>query len=151
MKKLLTFLFCTAIFTSAFAQSNRHKCDDRNTNNNHNWNSNNKNGYQNDHDRDDNMIYNNNNSVYQNNNNRIYQRDELIKRINSQYDYRMQQVIYDRSLNRRQKEYAIRSLQAQKAQQLDNIYSQYNNSNVYNKRNNDYHQNGNNGYGQYNR
>jgi hypothetical protein len=143
MKKIITLLFCTAVFTSAFAQTNRHDADDRNRNVNSTWNSNsNQKGYQNDHDRDDrsgvyDKRYNNNNTVYQNNSYGS-QRDIQIQRITSQYDYRIQQVSYDRSLNRRQKERAIAQLQAQKAQQLNSIYSQYNNRNVYNDRNNGY-------------
>jgi|GEM_PF-2015437 len=158
MKKLFTLLFCTAVLTSAFAQTNRHDADDRNRNNNTDWNTNNNQQvYQKDHDRDDKSgeydrrYNNNNNSVNQNNNYRISQRDMQIQRITSQYDYRIQQVIYDRSLNRRQKEYTIRSLQAQKAQQINSIYSQYN-TNAYNNgnyRNNDYRQNDRNN--QYNR
>ena len=159
MKKLFTLLFCTVVLTSAFAQTNRHDADDRNRNNNTDWNTNNNQQvYQKDHDRNDKSgVYdrrynnNNNNSVNQNNNYRISQRDMQIQRITSQYDYRIQQVIYDRSLNRRQKEYTIRSLQAQKAQQINSIYSQYN-TNAYNNgnyRNNDYHQNDRNN--QYNR
>lgn len=158
MKKLFTLLFCTAVLTSAFAQTNRHDADDRNRNNNTDWNTNNNQQvYQKDHDRNDRSgVYDKSydNTVNQNSNYRISQSDMQIQRITNQYDYRIQQVSYDRSLNRRQKEYAIRNLQAQKAQQINSIYSQYN-SNVYNNsnnRNNDYHQNDrNNGYGQYNR
>lgn len=141
MKKIITILFCSAVFTSAFAQTNRHDADDRNRNVNTNWNSNsNQKSYDNDHDRDnrhgvnDNR-YGNNNS-YQNNN-YSSQRDIQIQRITSQYNYRIQQISNDRSLNRRQKERVIAQLQAQKAQQLNGIYAQYNNGNVYNNRDND--------------
>jgi hypothetical protein len=149
MKKIITILFCSAVFTSAFAQTNRH--DDRNVNNNPVWNSNadqkdhdrnddkdnqknnntvyqNNNNVHRDMDRDnDNRRYNNNNSVYQNNSYNNSSREMQIQRINQQFDYRIQQVSYDRSLNRRQKERAIQMLQAQKAQQINSIYSQYNN------------------------
>jgi Ni/Co efflux regulator RcnB len=160
MKKIITLLFCTTVFASAFAQTNRSDRNDRNTNVNPDWNSNANQVYQKDHDWDDksgrdDKRYNNNNTVNQNNRYSISQRDMQIQRISSQYDYRIRQVSYDRSLSNRQKRIAIKSLQAQKAQQIKSIYSQYNNSNVYNNshnRNDDYkHNNRDNGYGQYNR
>jgi hypothetical protein len=145
MKKIITVLFCTAVFTSAFAQTNRHDADDRNKNVNPTWNSNNnQKGYDNDHDRDNrsgayDKRYNNNNG-YQNNNYNS-QRNIQIQRITQQYDYRIQQVSYNRSLNRRQKERAIAQLQAEKAQALNSIYTQNNNRNVYNDRDNGYNNN----------
>jgi hypothetical protein len=135
MKKIITMLFCTAVFTSAFAQTNRHDADDRNKNVNTTWNSNsNQRGYDKDHDRDRSDKRYNNNS----------QRDIQVQRITQQYDYRIQQVSYNRQLNRRQKQRAIAQLQAEKEQALNRIYAQYNNRNVYNDRDNDRDRN--NGY-----
>src|SRR5436190_1920021 len=116
MKKIITLLFCTVVFASAFAQTNHNDRDDRNRNVNPNWNSNNNQVYQKEYDRDDNRY---NNTVYQNNRTSIAQRDRQIQRITSQYDYRIQQVAYDRSLSNRQKRNAIKSLQAQKAQAIN--------------------------------
>ncbi len=110
MKKIITLLFCTAVLTSAFAQSDDRDRDGRSDRYNG--------GY--------------NNTVYQNNSNYISQRDMQIQRISNQYDYKIQHVSYDRSLSRREKRRTIRDLQDQKTMEINCIYSQYNNSNVYN-------------------
>ena len=165
MKKIITMLFSTALFTSAFAQTNHHDADDRNKNVNDTWNSNtNHRGYDKDHDRDDRTgVYDkrNNGNTYQNypnnngyqNNNYSAQREMQMQRISQQYDYRIQQISSDWSMNRRQKQRAIAQLQAEKAQALNSMYSQYNNRNVNNDRDNDRDRNnsynrsnGNNGY-----
>lgn len=135
MKKIITLLFCTALLSSAFAQNNHH--DD--------WNH--------DNDRHGNRRHNNNHNVYQNNKYNTAQRDQLIQRINTQYDYKIQQVSIDRYMNRREKRRAIKSLQAQKEERINRIYSEYNNRHVYTgKRNHDDKHNGrDNGNGHYNR
>lgn len=125
MKKIITLLFCTALFASAFAQTNRRDWDDRNTN---------EKVYKKDHDRDD-RRWNNDYS--------ISQRNMQIQRISNQYDYQIQQTKSNRSLSHRERKYAVKALQAEKAQQINRIYSEYNNRNVYNdnhNRNNDYRQ-----------
>jgi hypothetical protein len=61
-----------------------------------------------------------------------------IQRITRQYDYRIQQVSYDRSKNRRKKEHAIAQLQAEKAQAINNVYAQYRNNSTYNNRDDGY-------------
>jgi uncharacterized protein YxeA len=152
MKKIITFLFCIALISSAFAQTNRHDRDDEtnnpywNSNNNQrsnqrNWNKDNddknygynRNVYQRSQNDNRDRQFPVNNGGYQNNNYSTSQRDMQIQRISNQYDSRIQQIYYDRTLNNRQKEYAIQTLQAQKAQQLNAIYSQYsNNNNTYN-------------------
>lgn len=131
MKKIITILFCCAVFTSAFAQTRSNEDYDRNRNENTTWNSDKQKGYEKDH-------RNNGNDKYQNTNSRNAQRDLQIQRITRQYDSRIQQVNYDRSLNRRQKQRAIAQLQAQKNEALKNVYVQYRNSNVYNERDKDY-------------
>ena len=132
MKKVITFLFCSAVLSSAFAQTGRHGWDDRNANNNSYGNATVDHGYQNDHDRDrDKRRYS------------IFQRDMQIQRVSRQYDYQIEQISCDRSLSRREKKFAIRALQAQKAEKINRIYLEYNGRGyTYNK---------NNGYGKYNR
>jgi hypothetical protein len=131
MKKIITMLFCTAVFSAAFSQSNHPEYN--NTNNNPYWNSNgNQKGYQRDHDRDDDRR--NNNVVYQNSNSSNRQRDIQVQRISQQFDSRIQQVMYNRSLNPRQKQYAIQELQAQKAREINGINSQYSYNNEYDTR-----------------
>ena len=118
MKKLITLLSCTALFASAFAQTNHRDWDDRNTNDK---------VYRKDHDRDD---------WRRNNDYSISQRNMQIQRISNRYDYQIQQVKYDRSLSRRERKHAVRALQAEKAQQINRVYSEHNNRNVYNGRRN---------------
>jgi hypothetical protein len=102
MKKIITLLFCTAVLTSAFAQRN-----------NRNWN----------------RQYNNN--VYQNGN-RISERNMQIQRVVAHYNYKIQQVSYDRSLSRRERKRLIKNLEAQRNWEVSRINSGYNNGNVYN-------------------
>jgi hypothetical protein len=138
MKKIITLCFFTALFASAFAQSKSRDWDDRNTNSNPNWNSNTGKVYQNDRNGDGRP-----DRQYNNQSNTVAQRDMEIQRISRQYDYQIQQVNYDRSLSRRVKKNTIKSLEAQKIQQINRINTQYNNS-VYNNgnnRNHDYKQN----------
>ena len=126
MKKVITFLFCTAVISSAFAQPGRHDWDDRNTNNNSYGNASAyDHGYQNNHDRDR-RRYN------------IFQRDMQIQRVSRQYDYQIEQISCDRSLSRREKKFAIRALQAQKAEKINRIYLEYNGRGYTYNRNNGY-------------
>jgi hypothetical protein len=123
-------LFCTAIISSAFAQDDHRE-----------WNY--RNNIYRDHDHDeygreheyghhhDRRRFNINFFVYQNNRYRFEQRDELIARVSSNYDYQIQQVINDWSLSPREKRYSVRDLEAQKAQEINNIYAQCGNEAVY--------------------
>ena len=128
MKKIITMLVCTAAFTTAFSQS-KHR--EYNNTNNTGWNSNtSERGYQRDDDHRNNSI------GYQNNDYNNRQRDIQVQRISQQFDFRIQQVMYNRSMNPRQKQYAVRELQAQKARQINSIYAQYANSYNNNRRGN---------------
>lgn len=118
MKKIFTLLFCTAIISSAFAQDDHRD-----------WNNGDHDGYrEHHHDRryDDNNFF-----VYQNNRYWLSQRDEVIERISASYDYQIQDVINDWSLNPWQKRHEIRELQEQKAREINNIYAQCNNAVTY--------------------
>lgn len=95
MKKIFTFLFCTALVSSAFAQDDRHG-----------WN-----------DRPDNKNY----SVYQNDNFGGYQRDKQIEKINYLYDCQVRNIIGDWTLNRWQKRNAIYEINARRTQEINNI------------------------------
>lgn len=113
-----------AVFASAFAQTNR---DWNNRNNDPYWNAKtNNNVYQNDrdHDRDD-RRYN------QNNNYSIAERNQMIQRINNDFNYRIQQVNNNRSISRRERKRVIEDLEAQKAQAISNVYARSSNANVY--------------------
>ena len=128
MKKIFTLLFCTAIISSAFAQDGRHDWNDRDR------------GYHDhdeyyrhrddDHDRDRGKFHISF-FVYQNNRYRYDERDQLIARISSNYDYQIQQVINDWSLSPREKRYEVGNLQVQKAQEINNIYAQCGDNAVY--------------------
>ncbi len=122
MKKFITLLFCSALFSSAFAQSNNHRNDWKYDNNRDNNNYDNRRDEWNNH---------HNNTAYHNNRYSTEQRDQLIQRVSREYDYRIQQISYDRYLNRREKRHAIKSLQAQKAEQINRIYTEYNNRYAY--------------------
>lgn len=128
MKKIFTLLFCTAIISSAFAQDDHR--DWNNRNNTYRDHDEYSQHHDYDHDRDR-RGFHINFFVYQNNRYRFGQRDELIARISSNYDYQVQQVINDWSLSPREKRYGIRSLQAQKAQEINNIYAQCGDDTVY--------------------
>ncbi|MEO7121158.1 MAG: hypothetical protein ABIY62_08675, partial [Ginsengibacter sp.] len=95
MKKIFTFLFCTALISSAFAQDDRQE-----------WNH---------------RPYDRNSSVYQNDNFGSYQRDRQIEKINHEYDYQVRNIIGDWTLNRWQKRRAIYEINARRAQEINNI------------------------------
>jgi hypothetical protein len=69
--------------------------------------------------------------LYQNNRYRFDQRDQLIARISSNYDYQIQQGINDWSLNPLEKRHDVRSLEAQKTQEINNVYAHCGNEVVY--------------------
>ncbi len=128
MKIFFTLLFCTAIMSSAFAQDDRYEW------NNRNWSYHDHNGYNRHgdyyHDRDK-RGFHISFFVYQNNRYRYNERDELIARISFNYDYQIQQVINDWSLGPREKRYEIGNLRAQKAREINNIYTQCGDDVVY--------------------
>jgi len=143
MKKIITLFFCTALFATSFAQSRSRDWDDNNTQN--------RNGnYQTDRDRDGIPDrYDRNNTTYQSNGYTVAQRDMQIQRVVREYDYKIQQVNYDRSMSRREKKNTIKVLESQKINEINRINAAYNNS-VYNnnrKRNYDHD----NRYDRYNR
>ena len=107
MKKIFTLLFCSVIITSALAQRR-------------------------DYDRKDNNHY----SVYQNNRYRVDERNRAIQKISYQYDFRIQQVMNDRRMNRRQRKAMVKRLEAEKAQQISRVYARFNNNTVYNRSDN---------------
>lgn len=117
MKKIFTFLLCTAIVSSGFSQ------DDRGG-----WNNRDHDEYRGRHVRRD---YDNNFFIYQNNRYWFNQRDEVIERISASYNYQIREVINDWSLNPWQKRHEIRELQEQKAREINNIYAQCNNAYSY--------------------
>jgi hypothetical protein len=119
MKKIFTLLFCTAIISSAFAQDDHRDWSYEN------------NGYRDhygylehrdfDHDRG---RLNTNYFTYQNYRYNLNQKEEVIARISSNFDYQIQAVMDDCSLRPWEKRHDIRDLQAQKAAEINNIYSQ---------------------------
>ncbi|MEP6584808.1 MAG: hypothetical protein ABJA90_11095 [Ginsengibacter sp.] len=155
MKKIITLLFCSALLSSAFSQSNSH--DEGRYNNDHrndkerhdDWKYNK--GDRHDDNRRDNWNRNENGNVYRDAKYYTAQRDQSVQRVSREYDYKIQAVSTDRYMNRREKKRAIKTLQAQKDQQIRRIYSEYNNRYVYSdSRHNDDRSNGRgNGYGHY--
>jgi hypothetical protein len=121
MKKIFTLLFCTALISSAFAQDGRHDWNDRDRGYHDRDEYNRRHDY--DHDRDRGRFHISF-FVYQNNRYRYDERDQLIARISSNYDYQIQQVINDWSLSPREKRCEVGNLQIQKAQEINNIYAQ---------------------------
>lgn len=149
MKKLITLLFSTALLSSALAQSNhrddRDNNDDRGNgrfdkndhrgNGRYDNNDHRDNGRYDNNDHRGNGRYGNNRTVYQNNRYSIAQRDRMIQRINREYDFKIQQVSHNNYMSRREKRRAIKSLEAQKREQIRRVYSEYNNRYVYNGKN----------------
>ena len=130
MKKIFTLLFCTTIISSAFAQHDHR--DWNNRNNIYRDHDHDENGWHHEYGHDHNRrSFSINFFVYQNNRYRFEQRDELIARVSANYDYQIQQVINDWSLSPREKRCSIRDLEAQKAQEINNIYAQCGNEAVY--------------------
>jgi hypothetical protein len=98
MKKLLTFLFLSVVACSAFAQRNHY-------------------------DRRYNSY-----PVYQNNYDRYNERDRQIRRINAEYNFKINRVNSDWRLNRHQKKRAIKALEKQRAfeiKQVDRRFRDY--------------------------
>lgn len=108
MKKIITFLFCTVFFSSAFAQTGRPD-----------WN--NRKG----------VAYNND-AYYKD---VIFQRNQEIEKINYQNNYQVQKIIDDCNLNIWEKRDVLNNLEAQRIQKINNILLVYNNTIAYYHRN----------------
>ena len=138
MKTIFTLLFVVGAVASSFAQNQR-DWNDHAGQNNPNVRTDPTGVYDRNNDRYNNpnqATWNNQNGHYNNNANYGYaQRDMQIANINRNIDFRIQQVMNDPYMNRRQKRREIESLQAQKAQQIQACNSQYNNG--YNRNGND--------------
>ena len=111
MKKVITLLFCSAIICSAFAQRREHD------------------------KRYDNY------PVYQNNNYRYNEKAREIRRINAEYNFRINQVNNNWTLKRGQKKRAIKQLEKQRAFEIRQVNHRYDNYGYNNKRNNDSYNN----------
>ena len=96
MKKLISLLFCSAVVCTAFAQRNDHHKR--------------YNDYQ----------------VYQNNNYRHNEIARIIRRINDEYNFRINQVSNNWTLSRRQKRRAIKTLEKQRAFEIRRANSHHN-------------------------
>jgi len=108
MKKIITFLFCATVISSAFAQT-----DSRD------WNSRNKNV-------DD--YGNSNNYRYQN---IINQRDQEIQKMNYQNNWQVHQIVNNCNLNIWDKRDILNNLETQRIQKINEIYAKYSNTIVY--------------------
>jgi hypothetical protein len=139
MKKIFTLLFCTAIISSAFAFDGHHGERERNfvyINRDHEefrqperraWNE----GYV---PRSDGYFrrtvvgfgpgWHVNFIAYGNSQYPIEQRDALIAQIESDYNYRIQQVENDYYLSPEEINYQVNNLEMQEQQAIDNIYAQ---------------------------
>jgi hypothetical protein len=124
MKKIFTLLFSVTIFATAFAQRDEREWSEHNQQSNNPYVKNYPNG---EYNRGGNWDSRNN----QYNNQAIAQRDFQIAKINRDIDFRIQQVTYDRFMNRRQKRREIEYLESQRVQQIQSCHNQYNT--VYNR------------------
>jgi hypothetical protein len=113
MKKIFTLVLSTLFVSAAFAQYD-----------NADWNRYNYHPYQ---PQADAYAYSNNNYFYYNGN-RYYmdQRDEVIRQVSANYDFRIQQVANDWYMSPWQKRNAIDNLKDQKERDINSIYSQCN-------------------------
>ena len=105
MKKVITFLCCSAIICSAFAQRN-----------------------------DYGKRYNNY-PAYQNNNYRSNEKARLIQRLNAEYYFKINQVNNNWTLKRGQKKRAIKQLEKQRAFEIRQVNARYNDYGYNNQRN----------------
>jgi hypothetical protein len=138
MKKIITFLFCASVFSSAFAQRDNN-WNNRNTTvvyGNSNYGPKN---YQQDNDRDNRF----DKKYYQNNKYAIQQRDMEIQKVNYKYDIQVKQVIDNRFFTRKQKKNIIKTLKNQKNQEINTINFAYTDAcNDNNQRYNDHDRDG---------
>jgi len=111
MKKLISLLLCSAIICSAFAQRNH---------------------------RDKRY---NNYPVYQNNDYRYNERARQIRRINNEYNFKINQVNNNWTLRHGQKKRAIKMLEKQRAFEIRQVNDRYNNYGYNNRSNGSYNRN----------
>ncbi|MDQ6903981.1 MAG: hypothetical protein M3139_13330 [Bacteroidota bacterium] len=103
MKKIFTFLFCTAIISSAFSQTNFHEAKYISLNKSH--------------------AINASNSPY----NLINERDQEIDEINDQNNYQVQLILSKNNLNIWDKRDILNNLEAQRIEKINNAYARFNN------------------------
>ena len=109
MKKIFTFLFCTAILSSAFSQTNFRQAKYRNTTTRNKINV--------------------SNSPY----NLINQRNQEIDEVNDQNNYEVQLILSKANLNIWDKRDILNNLEAQRIEKLNDIYTSFNNQIAYYK------------------
>ena len=121
MKKIFTLLFALGFLTAIQAQpgsrDNRDNRDTRDREQNDRWDNNNKNVVINDGRHDNDGRYDNNNGPYERN---IRMQ---IAQVNRKYDLRIQKVKNDFFMRRSEKMRAIRSLEAQRQQEIRMLYA----------------------------
>ncbi len=103
MKKIFTFLFCTAIISSAFSQTNFHKAKYINSNKSY--------------------AVNASSSLYS----LINQRNQEIDEINDQNNYEVQVILSKTNLNIWDKRDILNNLEAQRIEKINNVYARFNN------------------------
>jgi V8-like Glu-specific endopeptidase len=111
MKKIITFLFCTSVISSAFAQTDSRDWNSRNANVNDYGNSNDYHNYD-----------------YQN---IINQRDQEIQKMNYQNNWQVRQIVNNCDLNIWDKRDILNNLETQRIQNINNIYDRYSNTIAY--------------------
>jgi hypothetical protein len=103
MKKIFTFLVCTAIISSAFAQSNYPSCNEQDP-------------HAHDHAYNDDPRY---------------QRDQEIEQLNYQNNLQVQRLANDPCLGIWEKKEALDALESQRIQKVNDIYQKYNGAVAY--------------------
>jgi len=111
MKKIITLLFCTAVMSSAFAQTDSPDWKNKNTNVDYYGNSNDYHNFD-----------------YQN---IINQRDQEIQKVNYQNDWQVHQIVNNCNLNIWDKREILNNLETQRIQNINNIYDRYSNTIAY--------------------
>ena len=109
MKKIFTFLFCTAILSSAFSQTNVREAKYRNTNASY--------------------ITTLSSSPY----NLINQRNQEIDEVNDENNYQVQLILSKPILNIWDKRDILNNFEAQRMEKVNNIYAHFNNQIAYYK------------------
>jgi hypothetical protein len=124
MKKIFTLLFAVGFLTAIHAQSrpgdNRDNRDTRDKQQNDQWGNNNKDVVINDGRYDNDDRYHNNNGSYERN---IRMQ---IAQVNRKYDLRIQKVKNDFFMRRFEKMRVIRSLEAQRQQEIRMLHARSN-------------------------
>ena len=127
MKKIITFLFCTAVISSAFAQTDNQSCNEKNTNSDYYNNSMNYQYGDKQYDYKKDFGYYHNDE-YQN---IINQRDEEIQKVNYQNEWQVHQIVNNCDLNIWEKRDILNNLESQRIQNINNIYDRYSNTIAY--------------------